>query len=69
MADHDQETGKALQTLARHKMIERLYRDILIDMAVCEIEGWDKMEYIRLLRKVVDTLGGQACITERTESG
>lgn len=32
--------NKALNTLARHRMIERLYRDILIDITVCEIEGW-----------------------------
>lgn len=45
---------KALNTLARHKMIERLYRDILVDMTVCEIEGWDKMEYIRELQEVIN---------------
>lgn len=44
----------ALQKLARHRMIERLYQDILIDMAVCEIEGWDRMEYIRELQECVN---------------
>lgn len=46
--------AKALNALARHKMIERLYRDILVDMTVCEIEGWDKMEYIRELQEVIN---------------
>lgn len=46
--------NKTLNTLARHKMIERLYRDILVDMTVCEIEGWDKMEYIRELQEVIN---------------
>ena len=51
------ETSKALNDLARHQMIQRLYTDILADLAVCEIEGWDKLEYIRMLRKSLNTLG------------
>lgn len=47
--------NKALNTLARHQMIERLYRDILIDMTVCEIEGWDKMEYINELSDLINS--------------
>ena len=34
MEGADQDISKALQELARHRMIEKLYRDILIDMAV-----------------------------------
>lgn len=49
------DTGKALNDLARHQMIERLYRDILIDMKVCEIEGWDRMEFLTMLRKLIDS--------------
>lgn len=26
-----------------------MYGEILIDMRVCEIEGWDKMEFINIL--------------------
>lgn len=55
MEVHD--IGKALQELARHEMIELLYKDILADMAVCDIEGWDKMEYIRQLREKLNSLG------------
>ena len=51
--------SKALNTLARHRMIERLYRDILIDMTVCEIEGWDKMEYIKDLQEVINHFGNE----------
>ena len=43
-------TAKALNELARHGMILRLLNDIRIDLAVCEIEGWDKTEYIRNLQ-------------------
>lgn len=51
--------NKALNTLARHRMIERLYRDIFIDMTVCEIEGWDKMEYIKDLQEVINHFGNE----------
>ena len=51
------ETAKALNDLARHQMIKRLLLDILADLAVCEIEGWDKMEFITMLQHELDTLG------------
>lgn len=57
--------NKALNTLARHRMIERLYRDILIDMTVCEIEGWDKMEYIKDLQEVINHFGREQKLQER----
>lgn len=40
----------------RHMMIEKLYKEILFDMKVCEIEGWDQMEYIRMIRKAVNEI-------------
>lgn len=55
----DDNVSKALNRLARQQMIERLYRDILIDMAVCEIEGWDKMEYIKDLQEVINHFGSE----------
>lgn len=51
-----EEVGRALQTLARHQMIEKIYKDILCDMAVCEIEGTDKTEYIRMLQKLLNDI-------------
>ena len=51
------ETARALNTLARHKMIEHIYKDILVDLQICEIEGWDKMEYIEMLQAVVNHFG------------
>ena len=47
---------RALQELARHQMITKLYADILADMQVCEIEGWDKLEYIHLLQDLLNSL-------------
>lgn len=58
VVDDHPETPRKLQELARHEMIARLYMDILADMAVCDIEGWDKMEFIRQL---------QGCLNRFTE--
>ena len=44
------ETRKKLQDLARLQMITKLERDILFDLQVCELEGWDKTEFIRQLQ-------------------
>lgn len=40
--------------LARHQLIRKLYNDILADMTVCDLEGWDKTEYIRELYGVLE---------------
>lgn len=53
----DPDTRKALNDLARHKMVARLYADILVDMQICEIEGWDKLEYIRELKDLINSFG------------
>ena len=47
---------RALNELARHRMINRLLTDILVDMQVCDLEGWDKKEYITQLHKEIDRL-------------
>ena len=51
------ETRKAFQEYARLQMIVRLEKDILMDMEICKIEGWDCMEYINQLRNMLDRLG------------
>lgn len=52
--DGQPDTPYKLQVLARHQMIEKLYHDILMDLQICEIEGWDKTEYIRMLQKLLN---------------
>jgi hypothetical protein len=54
------EAPRKLQELARHQIITKLYADILVDMQVCEIEGWDKMEFIRQLQTAINSLGRKA---------
>lgn len=48
--------AQALQHLAREKMKLRLLEDIRFDLAVCEIEGWDMLEYIEELRQLINSL-------------
>lgn len=52
-----QEASKKLNRLAREQLKKRLLNDILIDLQVCEIEGWDQMEYIAELRELLNSLG------------
>ena len=39
----------ALNRLAREQMKHRLLADVIVDMTVCELEGWDMMEYAKEL--------------------
>jgi len=50
----EKEIAKSINTLARHQMIMRIESDILVDMQVCDIEGWDKMEYINMIANILD---------------
>ena len=61
----DPEIRRALNDLARHKMILNLYNDIMVDLTICEIEGWDKMEYIRELQEVINHFGRKERLQER----
>ena len=54
----DKETAKALNHKARHENILRLLADIRADMMICEIEGWDRMEYIRMLQDLLNSFKG-----------
>lgn len=51
------ETRRALNELARLQIITRLENDILMDLQICEIEGWDKKEFINKLRALLNSLG------------
>ena len=39
----------ALNRLAREQLKHRMLADILVDMQVCELEGWDMTEYAKEL--------------------
>ena len=42
--------------LVRHQTIERLQKDIIFDIRVCQIEGWNPREYIRMIRDALEQL-------------
>lgn len=42
--------------LVRHQTIERIQKDILFDIRVCQIEGWNPREYIRMIRDMLEQL-------------
>lgn len=44
-----------MQRLARHQMRCKLLADIQVDMTVCQLEGWDQMEYIRDLQELLNS--------------
>ena len=52
----DRETRKALNELARHKMKHRLLADVLFDMNVCKLEGWDYKQYVQELKNELDAI-------------
>lgn len=54
----DKATAKALNNLARHQAIVKLLYDVRMDMEICEIEGWDKMEFIGMIRAALPCEGG-----------
>ena len=52
----DKTTANAANQLARKKFEEKLLQDIKIDLVICEIEGWDKLEYIEELKNLINNL-------------
>lgn len=45
------ETRYQYTQLARHIFILKLLKEIRADIMICELEGWDKTEFIELLYK------------------
>ena len=60
-------TRRAFNRLAREKMKLRLLADIRMDLVVCELEGWDKLEYLDELLALVQELrkGGGGRMKEK----
>jgi len=48
--------SKLVNTLARKRFEEQVLKDIQFDIMVCEIEGWDKTEYIKELQNLLNSL-------------
>ena len=50
---NSEEIPKTLNELARKQFQENLLKEILFDLTVCELEGWDKKEYIKELTNLL----------------
>ena len=48
--------AKTVNDLARAKFKERMLNDILVDLTICEIEGWSKTEYIDEMKLLINSL-------------
>ena len=51
----NEETRKALNRKAREETKLKLLTDIRIDMIICELEGWNKKEYLIELKELIDS--------------
>jgi len=52
----DENYCKTVNELARKKFELRLLADIRMDLMVCELEGWDKTEYIKELNSLISSI-------------
>lgn len=43
------EIRRKLNDLQRHTMIKKILADVLTDMTVCRLEGWDIYEYPQMI--------------------
>jgi hypothetical protein len=53
---YDKDCAKKFNRLAREKMKQNILSDILIDLTVCEIEGFDKKEYIKEIQILINSI-------------
>ena len=47
--------SKTVNNLARKRFLEQMLKEIMFDLTVCEIENWDKKEYIREIKKLINS--------------
>ena len=52
----DEANRKKIQDAARHQFINKMYADLLGDMEICKMEGWDVLEYPRMIRDAIARL-------------
>lgn len=50
----DEANRKKITDMARHQFINKMYAELLGDMKICELEGWDIFEYPRMLRDAIN---------------
>lgn len=55
----DAHYARTVNDLARSKFMRKLLADILVDLTICEIEGWCKHDYINALVDLINGIGRQ----------
>lgn len=53
-AEEKEFPAETVNALARAKFKEKLLQEILFDFMVCELEHWNKKEYIEELKELID---------------
>lgn len=56
----DENYTRTVNNLARKKFEQKLLADIRVDLMVCEIEGWNKLEYLEELKNLINGLGSNS---------
>lgn len=49
----DEANRRLIQDACRHAFINKMYAELLGDMEICKLEGWDVMEYPRMMRDAI----------------
>lgn len=49
----DQVYVRTINDLARKTFEQKMLSDIMVDLMICEIEGWGKLDYIKSLRRSI----------------
>lgn len=49
----DVENRKKIQDACRHAFIKKMYAELLMDMEICKLEGWDILEFPRMLKQAL----------------
>ena len=58
----DKETARQMNVLARKQMIHRLLADIMMDISICQLEGYNYKEYIEELKEAIDHIADKGGI-------
>ena len=49
----DEENRKKIQEACRHAFVKKMYAELLTDMEICKLEGWDILEFPRMLKQAL----------------
>ena len=49
----DEENRKKMQDACRHAFVKKMYAELLTDMEICKLEGWDVFEFPRMLKQAL----------------